>query len=127
MSSSGFSATSGSRLFISMRRTASCGQPRQLSVFPRGARMRRGPLISLERSEHLLDGPDHGAVLHELERGGEVGGEYAVAGERGHGGADLVVGALRPAGGPERPVKVQRLGGAEEVDPHDLLGGVEDA
>ncbi len=36
--SSGRSATSGSRLFISMRRAASCCQPLQESVVPRGAR-----------------------------------------------------------------------------------------
>src|SRR5687768_11473066 len=39
MSCSGRSATSGSRLFISMRRAASCCQPRQLISVPRGARM----------------------------------------------------------------------------------------
>src|SRR5260370_7740077 len=36
--SSGRSATSGSRLFISIRIAASCGQPRQLISVPRGAR-----------------------------------------------------------------------------------------
>ena len=39
--SSGRSATSGSRLFISIRSAASCGQPLQESVVPRGARTRR--------------------------------------------------------------------------------------
>jgi hypothetical protein len=38
---SGFSATSGSRLFISIRSAASCTQPRQLSSPPRGARTMR--------------------------------------------------------------------------------------
>src|ERR1035438_543832 len=38
MSWSGCSATSGSRLFISMRMAASCAQPWQLSWAPRGAR-----------------------------------------------------------------------------------------
>src|SRR5262249_61453801 len=33
------SATSGSRLFMSMRRAASCGQPLHESALPRGARM----------------------------------------------------------------------------------------
>src|SRR5580658_6515861 len=37
MSASGFSATSGSRLFISMRRAASWCQPLQLRSVPRGA------------------------------------------------------------------------------------------
>ena len=44
--SSGRSATSGSRLFISMRNAASVGHDRQVSVVPRGARTGRGPLIA---------------------------------------------------------------------------------
>ena len=40
---SGSSATSGSRLFMSIRRTASCCQPFVDSVVPRGARTGRGP------------------------------------------------------------------------------------
>src|SRR5262249_7735601 len=43
MSWSGCSATSGSRLFMSIRMAASCGQPRQVSAVPRGARTGRGP------------------------------------------------------------------------------------
>src|ERR1700730_2528290 len=39
-SSPGCSATSGSRLFISMRKAASCAQPLHESVIPRGARIR---------------------------------------------------------------------------------------
>src|SRR5205807_308822 len=42
-SSSGRSATSGSRLFISIRSAASCCQPRQEIAVPRGARTVRGP------------------------------------------------------------------------------------
>src|ERR1051325_5314705 len=42
MSCSGCSATSGSRLFMSMRSAASCCHPRQESSSPRGARMTRG-------------------------------------------------------------------------------------
>ena len=38
-SSSGFSATSGSRLFCNIRYAASCGQPLQFSSVPRGAAM----------------------------------------------------------------------------------------
>ena len=41
--SPGSSATSGSRLFSSIRRTASCGQPFVERVVPRGARTGRGP------------------------------------------------------------------------------------
>src|SRR2546427_7717455 len=41
MSSSGFSATSGSRLFWIMRNAASCGHARQPSAVPRGARTTR--------------------------------------------------------------------------------------
>jgi hypothetical protein len=43
MSWSGCSATSGSRLFISIRMAASCGHPLQDRVLPRGARTGRGP------------------------------------------------------------------------------------
>src|SRR6266446_1550311 len=46
MRSAGRSATSGSRLFISMRSAASCCQPLQESVVPRGARMVRGRWVS---------------------------------------------------------------------------------
>ena len=42
---SGSSATSGSRLFISMRSAASCCQPLQLISVPRGARTGRGPAV----------------------------------------------------------------------------------
>ena len=45
MSLSGSSATSGSRLFISMRIAASCCQPLQLISVPRGARTSRGPAV----------------------------------------------------------------------------------
>ena len=41
MRSSGRSATSASRLFISMRSAASCGQPLHESAVPRGAEMVR--------------------------------------------------------------------------------------
>src|SRR5436305_3723209 len=42
MSCSGRSATSGSRLFMSIRSAASCCHPRQESSVPRGARTTRG-------------------------------------------------------------------------------------
>src|ERR1035437_9223372 len=45
--SSGRSATSGSRLFISIRRAASWAQPLQLRSGPRGARTARGPACDL--------------------------------------------------------------------------------
>src|SRR5436190_512159 len=47
MSSSGFSATSGSRLFISIRRAASCTHPLQLIWAPRGARIVRVVAMTL--------------------------------------------------------------------------------
>src|SRR5215472_13858500 len=43
MSWSGCSATSGSRLFISIRMAASCGHALQVRAEPRGARTGRGP------------------------------------------------------------------------------------
>jgi len=45
MSSSGRSATSGSRLFIKSRIAASCCQPLQLSSVPLGARTFSGDII----------------------------------------------------------------------------------
>src|SRR5881296_8117 len=47
MSSSGLSATSGSRLFWIMRNAASCGQPRQCSALPRGARTVRAATVTV--------------------------------------------------------------------------------
>src|ERR1019366_5040534 len=44
---SGCSATSGSRLFISMRRAASCGQPLHDLCVPLGARTTRGPAVKI--------------------------------------------------------------------------------
>src|SRR5712691_2997438 len=48
MSSSGFSATSGSRLFWIMRNAASCGHARHPRAVPRGARTTR--LVTVTRS-----------------------------------------------------------------------------
>src|SRR5205807_9168258 len=45
MSSSGFSATSGSRLFWIIRNAASCGHARQCSSVPRGARTVRVAML----------------------------------------------------------------------------------
>src|SRR5258706_13692792 len=47
MRSSGRSATSGSRLFWIMRKAASCGQPRQCSEPPRGARTTRAVTVTV--------------------------------------------------------------------------------
>src|SRR6266571_318213 len=47
MRSSGRSATSGSRLFWIIRNAASCGQPRQLSEVPRGARTVRAATVTV--------------------------------------------------------------------------------
>ncbi len=54
--SSGRSATSGSRLFMSIRRAASCGQPLQDNSVPRGARTRRAVVVMPQPGE--WDGPD---------------------------------------------------------------------
>src|SRR5580698_3276253 len=55
MSWSGCSATSGSRLFISIRMAASCGQPLQLRSVPRGARTGRGPAPGPEVSLRMVN------------------------------------------------------------------------
>src|ERR1019366_4199516 len=53
--SSGRSATCGSRLFISIRIAASCGQPKHDRVVPRGARTGRGPLKTVLPSRQCSD------------------------------------------------------------------------
>src|ERR1700721_2076004 len=55
MSGSGCAATSGSRLFISIRMAASCGQPLQLRSVPRGARTGRGPAPGPEVSLRMVN------------------------------------------------------------------------
>src|SRR5439155_4681964 len=57
MRSSGFSATSGSKLFISIRSAASCSQPLQLSLVPRGARTRRPAITLPPRLASFSGGP----------------------------------------------------------------------
>src|SRR6187402_3562655 len=47
---SGSSATSGSRLFMSIRSAASCCQPRQEISVPRGARTVRGRAVDVDTS-----------------------------------------------------------------------------
>src|SRR5213596_1318421 len=57
--SSGRSATSGSRLFISIRSAASCGHPLQDSDVPRGARIVL-VAVAIEDCERRLDLKKHG-------------------------------------------------------------------
>src|ERR1700761_5754255 len=91
MSRSGCSATSGSRLFISIRIAASCGHPWQLSSVPRGARTGRGPApgpeVSLRMVNDCPPGPGAyrrprqllAALLLETVLGEPVTGDRGVA------------------------------------------------
>src|SRR3954447_3222465 len=82
-SSSGCSATSGSRLFCSIRSAASFCQPRAVRAVPRGARTGRGPDMGdpaflEERAGDGLGGFDVGAVGNELDGVLELGRQMAV-------------------------------------------------
>src|SRR5580700_5230522 len=69
--SSGRSATCGSRLFISIRNAASCGQPKQEISTPRGARTDRGPATTFIASGILGNGgkPCHPSTPLRMTRG----------------------------------------------------------
>src|SRR4051794_23632921 len=82
-SSSGCSATSGSRLFCSIRSAASCCQPRAVSVVPRGARTGRGPDMGdpaflVERAGDGLGCLEIGAVGNKADGVLELGSQMAV-------------------------------------------------
>src|SRR5688572_22373843 len=68
---SGSSATSGSRLFMSIRRAASWAQPRQVSSGPRGARTGRGPAPGM--ADRLLRQAGHDALAEAPRAGGGDG------------------------------------------------------
>src|SRR5262249_8188098 len=97
MSSSGCSATSGSRLFISIRIAASCGQPLHVRVVPRGARTGRGPagrsLMGRSLPMDVPLGPFCGASRYIDPPGPLV----AVADSLGHGveGGEVFAGQLQ--------------------------------
>src|SRR5690606_33462608 len=97
--SSGRSATSGSRLFISIRSAASCVQPLQLSSAPRGARIVREEFVVVIRvrgsgrsvfsvrfsvvggggPRHVASSPYHERSGGELGAGGRYSRGYAAA------------------------------------------------
>src|ERR1700677_4842728 len=100
-SSAGFSATSGSRLFISMRSGASVNQERAFKVVPCGARMRRGftgaSMVSLLKGQRGTVNGEGGteAPRHFITGAGMVEprqrGERAICpGAAGHEQAGLV-------------------------------------
>src|SRR6476646_2854366 len=82
MRSSGRSATSGSRLFISIRMAASWCQPLQLSNVPRGALMGVMGWLLHHSTLHV-----HAAVYVQ-DLAGDVGG--LVAGKKFHGGGNIL-------------------------------------
>src|SRR4051812_40072083 len=93
-SSCGFSATSGSRLFISIRNGASVSQLLADLSGPRGARMRRALSMRVRviasSFEHCDFGEGHAdvgskfAVADQLRRERDLGGEVAVVLEVRH-------------------------------------------
>src|SRR6185437_2941168 len=99
--SSGRSATAGSRLFISIRIAASCGQPLQDSSDPCGAWISRLiPLLrSFELPDPLLDGGDERPRPDKLLGGAELRREPAVGAEAGDRFAQAVARGGRPGGG----------------------------
>src|ERR1039457_1241936 len=108
MRSPGRSATSGSRLFISIRRAASCGQPLQLIARPRGARTTRVSGSAMPVMEAAGSGAVLGCELAACDRVGEprdVTGKDAVVTQRcdelshrGERGLDATAGLERPPG-----------------------------
>src|SRR6476646_7118723 len=77
--SSGRSATSGSRLFCSMRSGASVCQLRAVRVVPRGDRTGRAPSMGkLLLGEGNAGGGEQGAVGDELDDGLDLGGQVPV-------------------------------------------------
>src|SRR5687767_15137807 len=124
--SCGRSATSGSRLFISIRSAASCGHPLQEIVLPRAARTvgRCVPATELaalsalfattsvmtRRSPRKPAGGDcNGKCL-------DVGCEHAVGTQRGHEGPHCVVRPDYPAAGLDRRAKIDSLRGTHQLD-----------
>src|SRR5215471_12154205 len=83
MRSAGFSATSGSRLFSSIRRAASCCHPRQRREVPRAARTTRGAAaVGTDLSIHsveFFDDSRHRGAYEELPGPLEIRRELAVA------------------------------------------------
>src|SRR5712691_3565576 len=127
MSSSGFSATSGSRLFMSIRSAASCGQPRHEICGPRGARTRRlvitptSPDRSSKSPNGIFDPGDESAAADELSAARQIVGQHAVILQPGDAIANALIRPPGPGPGLRWPVKLQRLGRADQFDPHSLL------
>src|SRR2546423_12926438 len=115
MSRSGFSATSGSRLFISIRSAASWCQPLQLLSLPRGARTTRR-LVIVENSF-----PDSSGHASDIGRQRTIGlncrGKFA----------DAFVRLFHPHTTFERPAKFEALGAREELNGEQMFCVLHDA
>src|SRR3954451_24055893 len=130
-SSSGCSATSGSRLFCSIRSAASCCQPRAVRVVPRGARTGRGPdmgdpaFLLQQRAGDGLGSGQVGAVGNKPDGVLELGGEVPV----GPGPRDVHPEGVPDGGGRrrrgERGAQVERPRGGEDLDSEHLLEPVD--
>src|SRR5207248_2525747 len=87
--SSGRSATSGSRLFMSMRSVASCCQPLQLSTVLCGVRITcalDSPVAGLACVEviRILSKRAESAALNRRRQELDIGRQNTIASERGH-------------------------------------------
>src|SRR5688572_28367848 len=133
---SGSSATSGSRLFMSIRRAASWAQPRQVNSGPRGARTGRGP--EPDMADRLLRQPGHHALAEAALAERLDGDQEVVPGRIG----DVDVVGPDPAGArrdervvpgdvrlgmPLDPTRLIAHGGIEAVAPGSVEVLVEDA
>src|SRR5829696_4257915 len=120
--SSGRSATSGSRLFCSIRSGASVCQLRAVRVVPRGARTGRAPsMVGSPREGGSVKtecgGGEQGTVVDQPDDGLDLGGEVAVgAGAVDARGADGIADGAGGAGWFERCPQVDGAGGGEDLD-----------
>src|SRR5688572_11099338 len=129
--SSGRSATSGSRLFMSMRRAASCCHPLQEIVLPRGARTvgRCVPATELPGVSTPLSSTSVMTRRSPRKPAGgdcnrkclDVGCEYAVGTKRGDERPHRVVRPDYAAAGLERRAKIDALRRTHQLDGENPL------
>src|SRR5579864_3819964 len=120
--SCGRSATSGSRLFMSMRMAASCPHPRQVRFEPRGARTTRGADTELMRSqgpELALDRFDDRARADELHGCRDISAQLAVAVQMRDALAQQPMRDRGAFAERQRAAKIERLRRHEQFDRDD--------
>src|SRR5437773_7997242 len=119
--SCGRSATSGSRLFMSIRRAASWIQPLQDRSSPRGARSTLGPVTVPDPTKcphsygPRIELPRPHACRHPFD----IGREWAVAVQRRHVTPDRRIGTRDAPARRERLQVLEPLRGGEQLDRDD--------